>query len=281
MSAPIQQGKGNYWIASYPKSGNTWLRLFLETYMQNPEKPMHINDLPSGSFAYQRSTFDNMLGIETADYPPDLLTEMRPRVYDHLADPNAAQFIKTHERFTYTRSGEPVFSSTSSAGAILILRSPLDVAISMSHFLRMSIERTIARMAGAHESPNQTLTDSVPHQTGSWSNFAQSWLDGTLPLHVMRYEDMLDTPEETFSKALQFLKRPIDETRLQKAIAFTRFKTLQEQERKDSFATMRTGAKAFFRQGKKDIWQSHLSSAQQLTLQKDHAEMMHKFGYLK
>jgi len=110
LSAHQPTPKGVYWIASYPKSGNTWLRLFLETYTQNPDTPLHINSLPNGALPYRRKLFDDALGLETADFPPDFLTELRPRVYDDLAHSGKFQFAKTHECFTYTASNEPVFS---------------------------------------------------------------------------------------------------------------------------------------------------------------------------
>ena len=43
------------WIASYPKSGNTWMRAFIENYLQNPDKPLSINQLISFSSAESRS----------------------------------------------------------------------------------------------------------------------------------------------------------------------------------------------------------------------------------
>jgi len=150
----------------------------------------------------------------------------------------------------------------------------------MSHFLRMSIDATIDRMAGSHESHSETLTEIIPHRTGSWTSFANSWINGSLPLHIVRYEDMLDAPEESFSKILRFMNISLNASRLEKAIAFTRFDTLKAQESKDGFAPMHTGAKAFFRQGKKDVWQDTLSSAQQSALQSQNAELMNRFGYL-
>ncbi len=281
MSADTPQSAGTYWIASYPKSGNTWLRLFLKTYYDNPKTPLSINSLPSGSTAYLRRHFDELLGLETADFPPELLSNLRPRCYDLMAQGDNFSFVKTHECFTRTASGEPVFSAASSAGAIVIVRHPFDVAVSLSHFLRISVDDAITRMAGPDaDAGARTLTEAIPHETGSWSSFAHSWINGSLPFHQLRYEDMLDHPEATFSGVLKFLNAPHDTARLRKSIAFTSFDGLKKQEAQNGFAAMQTGASAFFRAGKKNNWQHQLSSKQRDRLQRDHFDMMTRFHYL-
>lgn len=279
MSHSPAQNKSTYWIASYPKSGNTWLRLFLENYFENPNAPLHINSLPSGSIAYLRKHFDEQLGLETADFPRQMLTDMRPRCYDLMAGAENFRFVKTHECFTRTSTGEPVFSDRTSAGAILVVRHPYDVAISMSHFLSMTIEDTITRMSGLARSDENAFTEVIPHETGSWSSFARSWLDGSLPLHVIRYEDMLEHPEDAFAGVLNFLKEPPDKARLQKSIAFTSFDELKRQEAETGFAAMQTGAESFFREGRKDNWQDQLSSGQHQRLRREHAGMMKRLLY--
>jgi hypothetical protein len=37
--------KNIVWLASYPKSGNTWTRVFMANYVANPTKPLPINDV--------------------------------------------------------------------------------------------------------------------------------------------------------------------------------------------------------------------------------------------
>ena len=34
-----------HWLASYPKSGNTWMRAYLANYLMDPDEPVSINDL--------------------------------------------------------------------------------------------------------------------------------------------------------------------------------------------------------------------------------------------
>lgn len=279
MSVADEHADAAYWIASYPKSGNTWMRLFLETYRHNPDQPLPINNLPSGTAAYSRKLLDDLLGVETADFPPDFLTDLRPRCYDLMAGEDGFRYIKTHECYTETASGEPVFSANSSGGAVLIVRNPLDVVISLSHFLHLSVWEAIEHLDGPKRPSHHMLTGLIPHDTGSWSSFAQSWLNGTLRLHVVRYEDMLSTPESVFAGVVRFMGLPVDQERLQKSIAFTRFDRLKEQEEKTGFAAMQTGAKSFFRMGQKGLWRDQLKQEHIEAVLSKHQEMMQYFGY--
>ena len=53
---------GIYWLASYPKSGNTWFRAFLCNLQEDGEEPADINDLATGGIASARGWLDEVLG---------------------------------------------------------------------------------------------------------------------------------------------------------------------------------------------------------------------------
>ena len=42
------------WLASYPKSGNTWTRAFLTAYLGDEDQAVDINDLEGGPIASSR-----------------------------------------------------------------------------------------------------------------------------------------------------------------------------------------------------------------------------------
>ena len=72
---------GIYWLASYPKSGNTWFRAFLRNLLEDDEAPVDINDLSTGSIASARGWLDEVLGFDTADLSPNEVEQLRPEVY--------------------------------------------------------------------------------------------------------------------------------------------------------------------------------------------------------
>lgn len=58
---------GIVWLASYPKSGNTWLRVFLANSLRNAETPADINALETGHIASARNLFEELAGVEASD----------------------------------------------------------------------------------------------------------------------------------------------------------------------------------------------------------------------
>ena len=71
---------GIYWLASYPKSGNTWFRTFLRNLIEDGDQPADINDLSTGSIASSRGWLDEVLGFDTAELDPDEVDRLRPEV---------------------------------------------------------------------------------------------------------------------------------------------------------------------------------------------------------
>ena len=136
-----------YWLASYPKSGNTWTRILLTNYLRNAGEPADINSLDGGPIASARQVFDDHVGIEASDLTQDEIERYRPFVYEQMsAQATEPLFLKVHDAFTYTRYGYPLISKTATAGVIYLLRNPLDVAVSFAHHSASTVERTVRKM---------------------------------------------------------------------------------------------------------------------------------------
>ena len=272
------------WLASYPKSGNTWMRAFLNNYIRNPEKPVNINDLGLGGVACSRDTFEELAGVEASDLTPTQIDNSRPMVYRLLAQESRADlYVKVHDAYQITASGEPMFPADATLGVIFIIRHPCDVAVSFAHFFSRSIDWIIAQM----NDPEAYLTGKterlqVPlnQKMFSWSGHAQSWLNSGLNVCATRYEDMLAQPQETFGRVVRFLGLTYDAARLQKALEFSSFEEMQAQEQRDNFFERPQSAPNFFRQGKAGKWRESLSEAQAAALVSVHVDVMRQFGYL-
>ena len=103
---------------------------------------------------------------------------------------------------------------------------------------------------------------------------------GLEPL-VLRYEDLLNRPNEAFGAVARFLKLADEPERLDKAIRFSAFDELAGQERAETFGELPMGAPgAFFRAGKADTWREVLSPAQVERLVEANRDVMAQFGYL-
>ncbi len=143
---------GFYWLASYPKSGNTWLRLFLESLAigGNTVDINALNVSVSGGHAASRSEFDRILDIESADLTDDEITLARPRQYEIEAGTAKSPMLrKAHDAWGLTPAGESLFPPGLTLGAVYLVRDPRDVAVSLSYHLNQTVDQVIARMGNA------------------------------------------------------------------------------------------------------------------------------------
>ena len=267
------------WLASYPKSGNTWLRAVLANYRREKDGPADINHLGS-PIASRRHEFDEITGVESSDLTGEEIDALRPAVYRHLAAHSSdALPQKIHDAYT-----PALIPTDATRSSIYIIRNPLDVAVSYANHLGISIDRTISWMgdeeytlaAGRRNLPNQ-----LRQRLLSWSGHALSWIDqSAFPLHVVKYEDMSLRPYETFAAALDFAGLALDATRLERAIENSTFEKLQLQEEAHGFEERPSTAGVFFRQGRPGGWRDVLDAEQAERIVRDHAEVMRRFGYL-
>lgn len=270
------------WLASYPKSGNTWMRAFLHNLLRNPPKPAGINELDQ--FCLSESKPHWYLPY-TAGRPTESLSlaeimAIRPRVQQDMtrAFPDSV-FVKTHN-FLGESHGYPLVNQAVTAGAIYIVRNPLDVTLSAADHFGLTIDQAIDFMAlpGA-----ATVNDArnVPEVLGSWSMHVKSWTQQPHPaLLVLRYEDMLTRPADSFGRVISFLRLPPDRARLDRALRFSSFKELSKQEKKGGFRERSQNSRSFFRVGKPDQWREALTQDQIARIVERHGEQMRRFGYV-
>lgn len=276
--------KGIYWLASYPKSGNTWFRSFLYNLQINGDAPADINDIETGEIASGRAWLDEVLGFDTAELSADEIERLRPAVYEWSRHSEEVGYHKIHDAYTLTTDGQPLVSQAGTLGALYIIRNPLDVAPSAAHHWNVSLDDAIERMGNADmklAASRKGLSSQVRQRLLSWSQHVLSWVDAPdLSCHVMRYEDMQRQPQEAFSAAARFLRLPDDAASIDKAIQFSRFEVLAQQEAEKGFKERPTHAARFFRQGKSGGWREKLTPSQVDRIVTAHSEVMQRFGYL-
>ena len=271
------------WIASYPKSGNTWCRAFIANLLDGGDAPVSINDLHTIPTAASRELIDAALGISSCDLTVGETHRLRPRVYEQLASesPNG-KFIKIHDALSTNGDSASVVPMKATAGALYVVRNPLDVAVSLAHHEGRSVDAIIDEMGSEQHtiggSPEQ-YSPLVPQQVGSWSSHVESWLDSQLKTFVIRYEDALDQPFELFLRVARFCGLPDDHERVRRAVEFSSFDELKGQEHEHGFAERSQRSRSFFRQGNAGGWKDVLSTAHVDRLLRGHGRVMERVGY--
>ena len=269
------------WLASYPKSGNTWLRAFLHNLLRNPNEPYNINQLTDFTLSDSQvgwfRLFDQRPGSELTK---EEVAALRPRVHERMTQSHRdSVFVKTHNALVEAH-GVPMITMEQTAGAIYVVRNPLDVAISHSHHYGLSIDESIEALNMPRRESFNDDTHVYEHH-GSWSEHVMSWTRQPSPgLHVVRYEDMLEAPIKTFGGIATFLGLKPPRERLSKAIKLSSFKVLREQEKRQGFKERSTNAEFFFREGRSGQWRRLLSPEQVEACVAAHREQMARFGYL-
>lgn len=275
---------GIYWLASYPKSGNTWLRAFLTNLLVDGDQPQDINELATDGIASGRGWLDEVLGFDTADLLPGEIEPLRPAVYDWTPrDEAEIGYYKIHDAFSLTRDGVPIIGQSATLGVLYIVRNPLDVAPSAANHWNCGLDDAIEKM-GSQDAKMAALGEGLPNQVsqrlGSWSAHVLSWVDAPgLNCRVIRYEDMLAEPQHTFTQAAEFLQLPTEPERIAKAIRFSDFRELSRQEQERGFQERPRHAPSFFRAGKSGGWRELLTPAQVERIVTDHGAVMRRFGY--
>ena len=268
------------WLASYPKSGNTWLRVFLHNLLVNPDKPADINTLGRFCLGEDMAQYYNQFDPRPlSTWTPEEIAAIRPKVHELLtrAFPDSV-FVKTHN-FLGESDGEPLVNLEVTAGAIYMVRNPLDVVISYSHHFGLNLDEGIDQLA--NPGTGTPTTDLIARQVySSWSTNVRSWTEVLPPsLHVIRYEDLAAEPFKIFGGVAGFLGLDPPRERLQRAIAHSSFKALKAQEDERGFVE-RSQYSRFFRTGRVGEWKKVLSAEQVDRIVSDHREQMERFGYV-
>lgn len=238
--------KNIVWLASYPKSGNTWLRTVLSLALYNN---LDINKLGIYSL---NNIIKNLYPNNARKVPGDVKNywDITQQTIAKNAGSNNV-IIKTHN--ILGKIGGINFPNKDFTSKIIyIVRDPRDVSISYSqHFgvdLNTAIERLLTETNFIFDNKN-----NVGEILSSWQNHVNSWTNSDIPKIVIKFEDLLLDPKSIIIKLFNFLKiKPL--ISVDKIIQKTSFKNLQDKEKKTGFSEASNKTSLFFRSGKKDQW---------------------------
>ncbi|SDB47277.1 sulfotransferase domain-containing protein [Bauldia litoralis] len=278
--------RGIVWIASYPKSGNTWVRVFVHHLLRmaagKPLEPHDIDELhrTSRSPAIRIDLFERFLGKPVTAANAREITEARLQVHQAIADEaDGIVFAKTHS-FNGEIFGYPMINRAHSAGALYIVRNPLDVAVSLANHLNVPIDSAIDSLAMSLNSPVET-EESASEVWGSWTENVRSWTSNPPPvIQVTRYEDLLADPRARFGDMVEHLRLDVTPEQIDEAVALASFDRMRAAEEKSGFYERPEHTERFFREGRAGQWREVLSPEQIQRIVDDHGEQMARFGYL-
>jgi Sulfotransferase domain len=271
------------WLASYPKSGNTWARVFLSNLAAVMTDDAETPDLKSiarfSHSANYQAYFEEILGFRPTAKHANEIAATRAKVQQKIADAHEGLvFLKTHNALANDR-GHPLFNFQVTSGAVYIVRNPLDVAISLAHHAGDGLDKAIEVMAS--ENVETAVDDTFVNEIwSSWSRHVWSWTRKPHPaIHIVRYEDMLADPLGSFAALARHLRLAVTPEQIALAVDRSSFDKLRDEEAREGFKEKPGRAERFFREGRAGQWRDVLAPGQIDRIVADHREQMTRFGY--
>ena len=273
------------WIASYPKSGNTWVRSLISAYLYS-DKGVFNFELLKNIKEFPRQYFERHVDLEKFQTISKESAEWLKgqKLMDNNKD---VTFLKTHSCIC-TVDGNGFTSKENTIGAIYVVRDPRNVISSLSNHFNLSIEDSLKWMTNAE---NILRASRFKKKWGftfisDWKTHYISWkkMENFFPIKIIRYEDLQNLTRETFVEILKFLNKfkkiEINENKITNTINSTNFKELKLLEEKFGFNEARDwGVKNFFNLGKDNNWKKLLEEEIIKKLNKNFFQEMKELGY--
>jgi hypothetical protein len=276
------------WIASYPKSGNTWVRSMISALLYSEDGVFNFDQLYKIPQYPHRDYFENF----TDKF--DDLNEMKKYwllSQEKLNLENKNIFFKTHHM--NCRIENYYFTNTKNTLAtIYIVRDPRNIVSSISNHFSLSINDSknyllTPRILGG-SNKNSSIKDARA-LLGTWSDHYRSWTSTNKNLLILKYEDLINNPTNELDKIIVFLKKFVDintnDNKNTNILRTTSFKNLEKLENEGKFGEVAFNKSKnqnvkFFNLGPQNKWQKILEKDIQKELEKNFKNEMEELGYL-
>jgi len=273
------------WLASYPKSGNTWVRAFLDAYFMGG---VDINALLSSITDDQAMVHQVGDGSDIMEMPAEIQMLTRNmallRVVRRYADIEKPipLFVKTHFANMFI-NGQELVPELFTKATIFIVRDPRDVLPSFSKHMGVDLDMGLTWMQEKYRMLNSKNASTVANFLSSWDRHTKSWLNTqSHNLLLVQYEDMKRDPVTVFGKILKHSGIEPDMDRVVAAVELVELDKLRAQEKEHGFGESSPHAKnEFFGKGQVGGWRDKLTQQQVYRIEKAFGSVMKRLGYIE
>ena len=252
------------WLASYPKSGNTWVRSFLSAYYFTEDGTFEFDLLEN----FKKFPSEDFIKDKLQD-PGEIIRFWKP-VQEQIIEKQETTFLKTHNCLM-SLNGNKFTTTRFTKGVIYIIRDPRNVLTSFSNHTDTSYSEALDFMLKEDtvlfnkKTKNYNSVDFL----SSWSNHYKTWLmNNPFKKKIIKYENLLEDGENEFRNLIKFvnllkgLEDTINENKFRKALETTTFINLKKKEKEGKFKEnvfSNTDNKIdFFNLGQKNNWRNLL-----------------------
>ena len=189
-------------------------------------------------------------------------------------------YMKTHFANLQTPGLPPFIPKEVTRKAVYIVRDPRDVFHSFASYFNFSPKMTATAMSGKDFTIGGQGKNSL-QMVSSWSNHVASWTsEDRFPVHIVKYEDMMDDAAKELSEVLEFLEIDVDPERVGRAVKAVEISKLQKAEEDEGFRENRATGSGFFSGGGGTRWRDEVAPCWIKRVEEDHGDIMRAIGYL-
>ena len=204
------------WLASYPKSGNTWVRSFISSLIFTNNGDADFNAMQKISQYPRRSHFTSLLeNLEDLNslsenwIPSQKLINLDKKI----------RFFKTHH--VMCNFGKNSFTNYENTfGVIQIVRDPRNVITSLLNFFNKTNydeakqfifdEKKIIGINLAKPNQEKLKDNNIITLISSWKTHYNSWKNFKKNYLLIKYENLINEPNREFGKIRHYLETNLD-----------------------------------------------------------------------
>ncbi len=281
------------WLASYPKSGNTWVRAIISSLIYSDDGIFKLNLLKKIDQFPEKKYFKEYVK-DFSNF--DLIKQNWILAQDKVNLDNNIKIFKTHQG-KYTVSNDDFTNNENTKATIYIVRDPRNVVTSISNHFTKSIDESLKFMMsnsiiGDKKSFNESVKDKSSRMLtllGKWNDHYRSWTRKKDNFLLIKYEDLLLNPKLEIEKISIFLKNylkfDLNKEKIDNIVKTTSFENLKKLEDEETFSEgvlnkEKNSKVNFFYMGPKNKWEEILSKQILKSIESTFYKEMQEIGYL-
>jgi len=280
------------WLASYPKSGNTYVRAFLSAYYFSENGQFDFSQISNiDQFPHEKFFKEKVNSISEAS------KQWLP-IQKEINKDKKIRFFKTHSFLGHYQNNE-FTSPETTLGAVYIVRDPRNVLTSLKNHYSFDDDKALEMITDKSRS---LMSNNGSHASlnfiSSWAENYLSWLkDNRFRRLFVKYEDLITNKYETFRDIIVFTNtlmnkvEGVNKSKLQKAIETTNFNVLKKKEISETFDGSESSFKnwrkfhsenknLFFNLGPENDWKRILEKKISSQIENSFDQEMKRLGYL-
>ena len=277
------------WLASYPKSGNTWVRHFLASLIYSNQGKVGLEKL---GFIMQYPKRDQFEKLVTNLDDFNQIKKNWINSQNLINSDNKLSIFKTHH--VLCSLGKDNFTDEKNTlGAIYIVRDPRNVISSILYHFNLSnteealnfIQREDKFIGNVKDKVNYPLHTLI----GSWKTNYNSWKFFGKNFLLVKYEDLILNPNTEFKRIANYITNTTNikfsEEQIKKGIDESSFENLQKLEDKNGFIESikdpeNKKRKKFFNLGPRNNWKKSLDKKFVDEIENSFKNEMKELGYI-